>query len=175
MTLSKLLPDKERPESSDDLKSILRNSIYLTNYFPAVRTVLGWKGIFRIAHERECWTIKTGSSPGIFGIIFNKGETFQDFIMSSFSLFYFPDPEEEIVERFSLKAALMTQQDEYLSRVREFPYHNNFSDYYFIGEFYLSFLKKESKFLKKPKKNTDFLQASYPILPIRYLKNFLND
>jgi len=144
MKSGNLLPGKIKPENSDDLQNIFKNIIYLTNYFPALRTGLGWKGIFRIAHERECWTIKIKSRPGVYGIIYDRGATAADFIFSSFALFYFPDPEEDIIESISLNGALLAQQEDYISLIREFPYHSDFYSYYHIGDFYLSYSINEA-------------------------------
>ena len=127
MKSGNLLPGKINPENSDDLQNIFKNIIYLTNYFPALRTGLGWKGIFRIAHERECWTIKIKANPGVYGIIYDRGAVSSEYITSSFALFYFPDPEEDIIESISLKGALLAQQEDYTSLIREFPYHSDLS------------------------------------------------
>ena len=139
MNLEKLLPGKIKPENSDDMQNIFKNIIYLTNYFPALRTGLGWKGIFRIAHERECWTVKVKSLPGVYGIIYDRGAVTTDFVVSSFSIFYFPDPDEDVLENISLNGALLSQQDDYITLIREFPYQSDFNSYYNIGDFYLFF------------------------------------
>ena len=144
MNLEKLLPGKIKPENSDDMQNIFKNIIYLTNYFPALRTGLGWKGIFRIVHERECWTVRVKSFPGIYGIIYNRGAVTADYVVSSFSIFYFPDPDDDILEKISLNGALLSQQDDYISLIREFPYHSDFNSYYYIGDFYLSYSIKDS-------------------------------
>lgn len=144
MDFKNLLPGKVKPETSGDMQNIFKNIIYLTNYFPALRTGLGWKGIFRIAHERECWTIKVKENPGVYGVIFDRGAVTADYVFSSFALFYFPDPDEDVLENFSLNGALFTQQDDYVSLIREFPYHSDFCSYYYIGDFYITYSPKNS-------------------------------
>lgn len=144
MKFENLLPGKSSPETADDMQNIFKNIIYMTNYFPALRTGLGWKGIFRIAHERECWTIKVKSNPGVYGVIFDRGAVSGDYISSSFALFYFPDPDEEILENFSLNGALFAQEENYVFLIREFPYHSEFYSYYHIGDFYITYSAENS-------------------------------
>jgi G3E family GTPase len=85
-----------------------------------VRHIVGWRGIRQSPAEPEGWTAKIGGFAGVFGVAFAGVEGMPGWAAARFGISYFPDPEEELVERCSLEAAALTQAGDYRERVREF-------------------------------------------------------
>ncbi len=133
MTIDKLFPAGIKPESPDDIPVLLNNIIIMVNFLPGVRRRLRWRGVYRIPGDRECWTIKTGDYPGIFGIMYNTGFPHHGWISGLFHLYYFPAPDDPLLDLYSINAALMSQRIDYLAMVREFTSHPGMEEYFHIG------------------------------------------
>jgi G3E family GTPase len=108
------------------------------NFVPAVRHVLGWRGVRFSRTQADAWTARINGQAGVFGIRFTGLAPMAHGVHGEFALHYFPAPEEELVEGCSLAAAAAVQQADYLQRVREFPTHPEFSTLFRVGGLSLS-------------------------------------
>jgi hypothetical protein len=81
----------------------------------------------------ECWTAKISGFAGVFGLFFSGLDSCPGWLRGRFLLYYFPDPNEDLVEACSLQAAALAQDPDYLERVRGFPSHPEFSRLFAIG------------------------------------------
>lgn len=115
------------------LQAIMRTIVMRANFIPAVRYRLGWRGVHACVSNSEAWTAKIADWAGVFGMAWLGHRTDGRLLSGRFRLFYFPDPEEELVERFSLHAAACTQQSGYLSLVRQFIDHPDLCNLFHIG------------------------------------------
>lgn len=124
------------PEES--LQESLRAVLTQANFVPVARHVIGWRGVCRVVAPVECWTFKIHCHRGVFGLAFQGLCRKMDDDCASFWLYYFPDPEETLIEQCTMAAAAATQQPDYMSKIRHFPRFPQFTDLFFIGEFFLS-------------------------------------
>lgn len=115
------------------LQAILRTIVMRANFIPAVRYRIGWRGLHACTSDGEAWTAKIADWPGVFGIAWIGEEIDTQRLSGRFQLLYFPDPEEDLVERFSLQAVALTQRDDYLSKVRQFIQHPELCDLFHTG------------------------------------------
>ncbi len=120
-----------RPEVG--IQELLRAILTRTNFVPNVRHRIGWRGLKQLAADGECWTVRINGFAGVFGLSFNGLEPCPGWLRGRFLVYYFPDPDEELVECFSLRAAAMTQSPDYFEKIREFPSYPAFSRLFHIG------------------------------------------
>jgi len=106
---------------ADDLKAaadLPRAVMMRANFIPGVRQRLGWRGI------RECMTggltLKIAGQQGVYGISSPCPSRLKGRGCAEFELYYFPSPDEELLESFSVEACFEALRDDYLDRVREF-------------------------------------------------------
>jgi len=115
------------------IQELIRALLVRTNFVPAVRRPIGWRGLKQSPAAVECWTAKIHGFAGIYGFFFDGLDPVPGWVRGRFVLNYFPDPDEELVERCSLQAAALTQAKDYLQRVREFLDHPEFKSLFSIG------------------------------------------
>lgn len=107
-------------DPGDALRSVLRSVLIRTQFLPTVRHVIGWRGMRQSPAEPEGWTAKIDGFTGVFGLSFRCIEEMPGWAAARFGIFYFPHPDEPLVERCSLEAAALTQGGDYLERVGGF-------------------------------------------------------
>ncbi|MGJ3523764.1 CobW family GTP-binding protein [Nitratidesulfovibrio sp. D1] len=100
---------------------MLRALLLRTQFHRPEARALGWRGIRPTVAHGEGWTCKLHGSPGVFGILFEGERMSGDTLTGTFSLHYFPHPDEPRAERFSLAAGVATLLSDYWDNVREFP------------------------------------------------------
>jgi len=125
------------------MQELIRDLLVRTNFVPGVRHVIGWRGLKNSSSEVEGWTAKIKGASGVFGIYFDKLNKVDEWVIGRFRLNYFPDPEEELVELFSLQAGIYTQEVNYLGQVRNFLSHPQFCELFNIAEINLAVKKRE--------------------------------
>ncbi len=135
MELKKLFPKEILSSPDIGIQELMRAFLVRTNFVPAVRHVIGWRGLKESFTNVEGWTAKIRSLSGIFGLYFEKVKTNDEWVNGKFEVLYFPDPDEEIVEKFSVQAALFTQREDYLKLVRDFLLHPYLCKLFNIGIF----------------------------------------
>ncbi len=100
---------------------MLRALLLRTQFHRPEARALGWRGIRPTVAHGEGWTCKLHGSPGVFGMLFEGERMSGDTLTGTFSLHYFPHPDEPRAERFSLAAGVATLLSDYWENVREFP------------------------------------------------------
>ncbi|MEF2144116.1 MAG: GTP-binding protein [Desulfovibrionaceae bacterium] len=118
--------DRAAPEL---LKALLVRS----NFIPGVRHRLGWRGIKDCRLDTEAWTMRVQDRPGVFGIRLLDVQTLRSVCEGAFPLSYFPHPEEDLVECYSVRAGLIAQSGEYLDRVRCYLAHPELRELFTVG------------------------------------------
>jgi G3E family GTPase len=141
MKLKQLYPDSIFSSPEQGVQELMRGILVRTNFVPGVRHVIGWRGLKESFTNVEGWTAKIKDLPGVFGIYFENAEMDNGWINSRFGLNYFPDPEEDLVELFSLQAGAYTQREDYLSHVRNFLSCPQLCELFHIGTIELGFNK----------------------------------
>ncbi len=125
-------------DPGDALRAVLRSVLIRTQFLPTVRHVIGWRGMRQSAAEPEGWTAKIAGFAGVFGLSFLCLEEVPGWAAARFGIFYFPDPEEPLVERCSLAAAELTQAGDYLNRVGGFQERPEMCGLFDVGVLLLS-------------------------------------
>jgi G3E family GTPase len=68
-------------------------------------------------------TVRVTGMPGVYGVKILAADGEKDAGRATFGISYFPMPDEDLVESFSIDAGLAAQAGDYLERVREFTLH----------------------------------------------------
>ena len=133
MELRNLHPNSIASSPETGVQKLMRDILVRTNFVPGVRHVIGWRGLKNSSSDIEGWTAKIKDSTGVFAIYFDKLEAIHGWISGRFRLNYFPHPDEELIELFSLQAGFYTQQDNYFEHVRNFLSHPQFCELFNIA------------------------------------------
>ncbi|WP_027367673.1 CobW family GTP-binding protein [Desulfocurvibacter africanus] len=102
------------------LPGFLRALLLRAQFSRADARALGWRGIRPSLAHGESWTCRVQGLPGVFGLLFEGERATTSSLSGSFSLLYFPHPDEPRAERYPLAAAAATQRQDYWDLVRDF-------------------------------------------------------
>jgi G3E family GTPase len=133
MKLKHLYPNDILSSLEQGIQEVMRGFLVRTNFVPGVRHVIGWRGLKESFTSVEGWTAKIKRFSGVFGMHFDACDRFGDWFKAKFVLFYFPDPQEELVEYCSLQAGIYTQREDYLLHVRDFLRYPQLCELFHIG------------------------------------------
>jgi G3E family GTPase len=133
MRLKRLFPKSPLSSPDTGFQELMRSFLVRTNFVPAVRHVIGWRGLKESFNEVEGWTAKIKGYSGIFALYFERIELNDEWTTGRFRINYFPDPDEEMVEQFSVQGALFTQRDDYRELIRDFLSYQELCELFNIG------------------------------------------
>lgn len=102
------------------LPAFLRSLLLRAQFSRGDARALGWRGIRPSLAHGDSWTCRVRGLPGIFGLLFEGEQVTTASLGGSFSLLYFPQPDEPRAERYPLAAATATQRQDYWDLVRDF-------------------------------------------------------
>jgi G3E family GTPase len=131
--LDSLLPPSFMTDFKEAAFELVRAVVIRSTYIPGVRHRLGWCGIHEVVAPGSrpgSITAKINDRPGIFALDPVTGAKGQG---SRFSLSYFPAPEEETLENFSIQAGIQALAPDFLDRVRQFSLYPELTDLFHIG------------------------------------------
>ncbi len=131
--LKQLGPNEILSSPEQGIQELMRGILVRTNFIPGVRHVIGWRGLKETFTSVEGWTAKIKDMSGVFGMYFEALDSVQDWLIAKFVLLYFPDPQEDLVELFSLQAGAYTQREDYLPHIREFLFYPQLCELFNIG------------------------------------------
>ncbi|HEU6437277.1 MAG TPA: CobW family GTP-binding protein [Nitratidesulfovibrio sp.] len=100
---------------------MLRALLLRTQFHRPEARALGWRGIRPTIAHGDGWTCKLHGRPGVFGMLFEGERMTADTLAGTFSLHYFPHPDEPRVECFPLAAGVAALLPDYWDNIREFP------------------------------------------------------
>ena len=120
------------------IQELLRAILVRTNFVPVVRRLIGWRGLKQATSPVECWTAKIDGFAGVYGFFFDVLDPVRGWVRGRFVLNYFPDPDEDLVERCSLQVVALTQEKNYLKHIRGFLDHPELSSLFSIGSLFLA-------------------------------------
>jgi G3E family GTPase len=125
LTLNTLLPPALLADPIQTAAQLPRALMTRANFIPGVRHRLGWRGVRDCAKGQGGLTVRVNGMPGVYGLhLLNAGGSGQAG-QAAFAISYFPAPDEELVESFSIEAGIASQDENYLERVREFTLHDD--------------------------------------------------
>ena len=144
--LGKLIPVNVLSDPERAPQELMRTLVVRTNFAPAVRHQIGWRGLQLCSSSLDAWTAKIKGSKGVFALYFDISEGGTDWITARYTLGYFPNPEEDLVEFLSVRAIAWTQRDDYLDQVRNFWSFPDFAALFDIGTVQLDISQTGDKF-----------------------------
>ncbi|BDQ34847.1 CobW family GTP-binding protein [Pseudodesulfovibrio portus] len=123
--LNTLLPPALLDNPVQAAVELPRALITRANFIPGVRHRLGWRGVRDCAKGKGGLTAKVTGMTGVFGLYLLNAMDQGGAGLATMGIVYFPDPEEELVESFSIEAGIAAQAPDYLDRVREFTLYDD--------------------------------------------------
>ncbi|WP_321369307.1 CobW family GTP-binding protein [uncultured Desulfuromusa sp.] len=140
--LSTILPPAVLADAQQVAMKLLPVILLRSNFIPGVRQRLGWRGV------KECpnngFSIKIAEHAGVFGLSLVGTTQQRGRGHATFSLYYFPDPEEEWLESFSVAACIEALQPDYLQHIREFTTHDTLKALFHIGQLKITYNSENS-------------------------------
>ncbi len=130
-------PDPDRIPAEADLLAL--PSLWMTAACMdgGFRRLSGWLGLAPCGSFARAFTCRIKTHPGVFGLLplaARPGAT----ATADFRLFYFPSPDEAIIDRVSLPAALAAAAGDAAERIRDFPAAPEFAAHFAIAEMRLA-------------------------------------
>ena len=101
------------------------------NFIPGVRQRLGWRGVKESPDNGI--SLKIAGHTGVYGLSCVDRDQVGTRGRATFELSYFPDPDSDLLEQYSVAAGIAALQGDYLTRVREFTRFNTFKNLFYIG------------------------------------------
>jgi G3E family GTPase len=133
MNLAELCPRDVGSDPQAGIIELVRAILFRTNFVPVVRHLMGWRGLRHTVRSGEGWTAKLKDRSGIFGLRLDEIVPAEEWTCGRFILSYFPDPAEELVESCSVRAAGLTQREDYFSLIRNFLSETDFGSLFDIA------------------------------------------
>lgn len=113
---------------------VLIEGLIRTLYFrPSYPKMAGWQGIRHSSLFGHCWSAKIIRHQGVFGFEFKGEKSEAGFVCSSFMIYYFPYPDEKLVEVFPLATLSTVQKQNYSQIIGNFPSLGQDLDYFQTG------------------------------------------
>lgn len=138
MNLQALFPSTAADTPGQRIQEIMRGILYRSNFTPGVRHVIGWRGLKDCSTGIAGWTARIKDCAGIFALYFQRAEVLETWSCGRFGVAYFPDPDEDLIEKVSLAGLIYAREDNYLPHIREFLSHPRLVDLFAIGSICLA-------------------------------------
>ncbi|WP_180981050.1 CobW family GTP-binding protein [Pseudovibrio exalbescens] len=132
--LTRLLPPGYARDPATAAGQLPRAAMMRINFIPGVRQRLGWRGMRACPQAPMGLTARIEDRTGIYGLYPSTEQQVGKEGVATFSLFYFPEPEDDIINAYSLAAGFAAYDASYLDRLRDFPIHTEFAQLFHIGE-----------------------------------------
>ena len=115
--------------SFEDYRAFMRSVLIKGSYDGMLKKLTGYKGMYLCQQPKECWTLKFDQFEGIFGMVLvevNEG-------FGTFYLYYFPSPDEPLLDKCSLSEALVAHDKDYREKIRSFALYPELLEQFCIG------------------------------------------
>ena len=145
--LSKLLPPACASDPSLAASQLPRAAMMRINFIPGVRQRLGWRGMRSCPQAPMSLTARTEGAEGVYGLHPAGQVLHDDTGIATFSLFYFPAVDENVINDFSIAAGIAVYADDYMAQVRDFPIHEAMAPLFHIADIELRFAQQENMVL----------------------------
>jgi len=137
-------PGKIIHDPATAVPELLQYFLSRIQFVPNIRFSIGWRGIKPSERFENGWTFKVAGFKGVYGLCYDNCSDTSEWLNGSFGISYFPHPDEELIERFSLAAAYQTQQSDYFEKIREFMAYPEMRTLFNIGDFTLAINHNET-------------------------------
>ncbi|WP_319469785.1 GTP-binding protein [uncultured Pseudodesulfovibrio sp.] len=133
MNLSAILPPQRNRDRQVDLSEMLVNCLLAACQHDEFKRLVGWKGMAVCPRGKQAWTMKVRSRPGVFGLCTAESDTDEHGQHATVDLFYFPDPDEPLLETMSLAANHAAAHPDYTDTLRQFSTDDFWAMPFYIG------------------------------------------
>jgi len=110
------------------------------------KRLVGWKGMAVCPRGKQAWTMKVRSRPGVFGLCTAESDADEHGQHATVDLFYFPDPDEPLLETMSLAANHAAAHPDYTDTLRQFSTDDFWAMPFYIGMLSVSLGADEDAF-----------------------------
>lgn len=141
-----LCPPGALDDANRAASELMKAFIVRSNFIPGLRHRLGWRGIKDCFHDVVAWTAKIGALPGVFGVRCEESSVLGGASRGNFVLSYFPHPDEDLVDSFSVQSGIICQREDYLLRVREYLKHEDLRQGFTVAHIFLDVAPNASGF-----------------------------
>lgn len=138
--LNSILPPAVLADPETAAAKLLSAVLMRVNFIPGVRQRLGWRGVKECPSEGA--SIKIADKDGVYGFSLAGTQKDKKQGVATFDLHYFPTPEEDFLEAFSVAACIAALQPDYLDQVREFTNNTTLKSLFHIAHLKLTFDSK---------------------------------
>jgi len=120
MRLTSVLPTQHHGNRQVNLPEMLCNCLLAACQYKEFKRLVGWKGTAVCPRAPQGWTFKIRARSGIYGLATER--TWRDATGQSagLGLYYFPAPDEPLLDTMSLAANLAATRPDYIETVRRF-------------------------------------------------------
>jgi len=120
MDTSRILPPGREVPTPEDIARLPVTALLLACLDPRFKRCTGWQGFARCPGNAEAFTCRLQTRPGVFGCLREDchGDDAQS--IAAFGLYYFPHPDEPLLDSFSLAAEWKVLADDFRLDVRNF-------------------------------------------------------
>ncbi|WP_272701440.1 CobW family GTP-binding protein [Desulfovibrio sp. Fe33] len=147
MQLTAVLPTQRAASRQVDLPEMLTNCLLAANHYREFKRLVGWKGMAVCPRAPRAWTLKIRARDGVFGLAAEGGRSDAQGQHASIGLYYFPAPEEPLLETMSLAAGIASAQPDYLETVRRFSAMGEWAPPFRMGTLEVSLAPEEDGLL----------------------------
>lgn len=141
--LNKLLPPTCAADPALAAYHLPRAAMMRVNFVPGVRQRLGWRGMRSCPQAPMSLTARIERAEGVFGLHPAARAQQGGTGIATFSLFYFPQVDEEVINTFSIAAGLAVYAADYMDQVRDFPIHEAMAPLFHIADIELRYAEQE--------------------------------
>jgi G3E family GTPase len=129
--LHSIIPPAVLADTGEAAAKLLPAILMRVNFIPGVRHRLGWRGVKEC--QPEGLSAKIAGQDGVYGVVLADRKENPKWGEATFNIYYFPSPDEETLESFSVAACIAALQDGYLEQVRSFTDHEKLKTLFHIA------------------------------------------
>lgn len=143
MNLSAILPPQRNRDRQVNVPEILMNCLLAACQHDEFKRLVGWKGMAVCPRGKQGWTMKISPRTGIYGLCMTENVTNTTGHDTTLNLYYFPAPDEPLLDTMSLAANYAAIQEGYIDSIRQFTAHEQWAQPFYIGTLNASLDRKE--------------------------------
>lgn len=116
-----------------DYISLMRSLLIKATHDSALKFNTGYKGMYFYGKYRPCFTLKFDTNHGIFGFLPSSVRKNRGI----FDIYYFPSPDEDLLEKSSVQEAAIASSEDFLTKIRRFSRFDFILKNFHIGQVHL--------------------------------------
>ena len=134
MNLSAILPPQRNTSQRINVPEMLVNCFLAACQHEEFKRLVGWKGLAVCPRGKQAWTMKLRARAGVYGLMVDSQSEQDSPLGATLGLYYFPSPDEALLDSMSLAANHAAVQENYMAGVRQFSSNIEWAAPFYIGE-----------------------------------------